>query len=153
VLVAGVVAADGWSLLRLVVGASWDHWRTILRAAYALPMTDAELAFFAEVSGGRAPPTKRVRELWLVVGRRGGKKAITSLMVAHAASLFDGKRRQIAGVTLPQLRPGERATIFCLANDRDQAGVALRYIESYFDDIPELAGMVTRKTRIAAQYF
>ena len=87
------------------------------------------------------------RHLAVVLLRRDGYASCGLLTVAHAASLFDGKRRQIAGVTLPQLRPGERATIFGLANDRDQAGVALRYIESYFDDIPELAGMVTRKTR------
>ena len=23
-------------------GASWDHWRTVLKAAYALPMSDDE---------------------------------------------------------------------------------------------------------------
>jgi hypothetical protein len=96
------------------VGAdSWANWQTILKAAYGLPLTDSELTFLREVAD-RDPPGKRVRELWIIGGRRGGKDSIASLIMAHAASLFDGKRRQIAGITLPQLRRGERAKIFCL---------------------------------------
>jgi hypothetical protein len=68
-------------------------------------------------------------------------------MIAYAAAKFDGKRRQIAGITLPPMRRGERATIFCLARDRDQAAIASGYVRSYFEDIPELAAMVTRETR------
>jgi hypothetical protein len=109
-------------------------------------MTDDELAFFHQVAE-REPPTSRVRELWVVGGRRGGKDSIASLIIAHAAAQFDGKRRMIAGITLPALRPGERATIFCLARDRDQAAIALGYTRSYFEEIPELAAMVTRETR------
>jgi hypothetical protein len=128
-------------------GDSWANWKTVIKAAHGLPLDEDELAFFHEVAGGRAPPTKRVRQLWAIAGRRAGKNAITSLIVAHAAAQFDGKRRQIAGITLPQMRKGERATILLVANDREQAGVAFRYIESYFTDIPELRAMVTRTTR------
>jgi hypothetical protein len=44
-------------------GPSWDRWRSVLRAAFALPMTRRDLSLFAEVSGDRQPPTRRVREL------------------------------------------------------------------------------------------
>jgi hypothetical protein len=54
-------------------GPSWDAWRIILRAAYCLPMTPQELIAFGELAGGRSPPSKRVRELFVVGGRRGGK--------------------------------------------------------------------------------
>jgi hypothetical protein len=128
-------------------GSSWNGWRAILKGAFALPMTAEESAFFHEVSGGRPPPRARVRELWIVGGRRGGKDSVASLIIAHAASLFDGRRRQIAGITLPALRRGERATIFCLAKDRDQSRIALNYVQSYFEEIPELAAMVSRQTR------
>jgi hypothetical protein len=127
-------------------GPSWDNWRTILKAAYGMPLTDAELTFFYEVAD-REPPIRRVKELWVIGGRRGGKDSIASLIIAHAASLFNGKRRQIAGMTLPALRRGERATVFCFGKDRDQARIALGYVKDYFTNIPALKRMVTRETR------
>ncbi len=128
-------------------GDTWYPWKAILKAAFALPMTADEAAFFHEVAGGRPPPKQKVRELWVIGGRRGGKNSIASLIIAHAASLFDGKRRQLAGITLPALRRGERATIFLLAKDRDQSRIALDYVRPFFQDIPELAAMVVRETR------
>jgi hypothetical protein len=128
-------------------GPSWDHWRTILKAAYGLQLTGDELDFFREVAGDRNPPSRRVKELWVIGGRRGGKDSVASLIIAHAASLFNGKRRQIAGLTLPALRRGERATVFCFGKDRDQARIALGYVRDYFTTIPALRRMVTRETR------
>jgi hypothetical protein len=92
-------------------GATWDPWRTILKGAFALPMTDDERAFFRSVAD-RDPPRQRVRELWIVAGRRAGKDSVASVIAAHAAAMFDGRRT---------LRPGERALVACLACDRDQA--------------------------------
>src|SRR6266446_6340816 len=85
-------------------GETWGGWKAILKAAYALPMSDEEVAFFRTVAE-RDPPSKPVRELWFIVGRRGGKDSIASALAAHAAALFnDGGR----------LRPGERALVLCL---------------------------------------
>ena len=69
-------------------GSSWDNWHTVLKGAFALPMSEAERAFFRTVAE-RDPPTKPVRELWCVIGRSGGKDSIASLVTAHAAALFD----------------------------------------------------------------
>src|ERR1700722_7820146 len=107
----GGVLADSFQ------GPSWNRWRAILKAAYALPMTDEEVQLFREVAE-REPPGKRVRELWVIGGRRGGKDSIASLIVADAALRFNGRRRQFAGITLPAMRKGERATVFCLGPDR-----------------------------------
>jgi hypothetical protein len=73
----------------------------------------------------REPPGKRVKELWVIGGRRGGKDLIASAIIVHTAVLFNGRRRQIAGITLRPMRKGERATILCVANDRDQARIVL----------------------------
>ena len=127
-------------------GPSWDRWRAILKAAHALPMSPAERQLFEEVAE-RKPPTKRVRELWVIGGRRGGKDSIASLIIADAAMRFQGKRRQIAGIPLPAMRKGERATAFCIGPDRDTARVVLGYVKGYFDDVPELAAMITRESR------
>ena len=53
-------------------GPSWSTWRAVLKAAYALPMTDEERMQFYGVAE-RDPPAKQVRELWIVAGRRAGK--------------------------------------------------------------------------------
>ena len=116
-------------------GASWDSWRTILKAAFALPMSADEVGFFRSVAD-RDPPHRRVRELWIVAGRRAGKDSIASLIAAYSAALFDQQDR---------LRPGERALVMALACDRSQAGVVLGYVRSYFD-LDLLRGMVRRET-------
>lgn len=117
-------------------GATWDAWRTILKAAFGLPMTDEETTFFRTVAE-RNPPGEQVSELWIVAGRRAGKDSIASVIAAHAAALFEESG---------QLRPGERALVMCLAVDRDQAKVVLNYTRTYFTDLPLLAGMIERET-------
>ena len=55
---------------------SWKPWRTFLSAAFALQMDDADLALFKQCTGLDVPPAERVRECWLVCGRRSGKSRI-----------------------------------------------------------------------------
>ena len=120
-------------------GSSWDAWRIILRGAYALPMSVSELEVFGELAGGRSPPKRRVRELYVVGGRRGGKDSVASLLAVYAATLEEGHRGR--------LRPGEKALVQLLAVDRDQSKIVLGYIRSYFDEIPDLRTMIVRETR------
>jgi hypothetical protein len=117
-------------------GESWNPWRAVLKAAFCLPMSADEIAFFRTVSD-REPPTERVRELWVVAGRRAGKDSVASLIAAHAAALFDEQGK---------LRPGERAAVLCLACDRDQARIVLNYVKSYFTSVPVLKAGVRRET-------
>jgi hypothetical protein len=117
-------------------GSSWSVWRVALKGAYALPMTKAERNVFRTISG-REPPKEPVRELWCCCGRRAGKDSIASLMAAHTASFFD---------PCAKLRRGERASVLCLAVDREQAGIVLGYIKSYFAEIPYLKQMVVNET-------
>src|SRR4051812_11756147 len=114
-------------------GPSWNNWRTVLKAADALPMTPDEVEFFKSVAGNREPPSQRVRELWLVVGRRGGKDSVASILATHAAITFN--RQDL-------LRGGERAVVACIAPTREQAQIVLRMIKSYFESRPLLAAMV-----------
>ena len=73
-------------------GASWDGWRAVLKAAFALPMSEEERALFRTLAD-REPPSKQVRELWVIAGRRAGKDSIASLIAAHCAALFDQQHR------------------------------------------------------------
>jgi phage terminase large subunit-like protein len=117
-------------------GSSWSAWRVALKGAYALPMTKAERNVFRTIAG-RESPRKPVRECWFVIGRRGGKDSIASLMGTYTAAFFDPRGK---------LRRGERASVLCLAVDREQAGIVLGYIKSYFAEIPYLKQMVTNET-------
>src|SRR6516165_8470474 len=119
-------------------GASWNGWKSILKAMDALPMTGEETTFFRSVAGGRNPPTRPVREFWNACARRTGKDSAASVVAVHAAAFFNQQSR---------LRPGERASILCLACDQSQASIILGYIKSYFAEIPVLRSMVTRETK------
>src|SRR5262245_50193459 len=59
---------------------SWQTWLCVLRAAFGL---ETDMALFATVAGDRPVPAQRVRELWAIVGRGGGKSR-----VAAALSVF-----------------------------------------------------------------
>jgi hypothetical protein len=45
-----------------------------------------------------------------------------------------------------RLRPGERATVMCLAVDRDQARIVHRYISGYFNTVPLLQPYLVKDT-------
>jgi hypothetical protein len=116
-------------------GPTWDRWRAVLAAAYGETLTPEQDALFREVAE-RDPPPQRVRELWVVAGRRAGKDSIASA-IALVAALGDYSA---------VLRPGERATILCLASTKDQATLVLRYIAAYFSLVPLLKPLLVRET-------
>ncbi|WFU09100.1 terminase [Rhizobium sp. CB3090] len=132
------VMTDSAAFGDLFSGQSWAAWRAILKAAYALPLTAEERSIFDSVSGGREPPTQRVRELWLVVGRRGGKDSVASLVATFAAGIEEAH--------VGRLRPGELATIACIASDRDQARIVHRYVKGLFNEHPDLSQMIVNET-------
>ena len=115
-------------------GPSWNPWRAVLKAGFAVPMSREELELFRSVAE-RDPPRSRVRELWVIAGRRSGKDSIASAIAAWFSSL----------VPYEGLRPGEAANVLCLAVDRAQAKIVLRYTKSMFDRIELLQGLVQRE--------
>jgi hypothetical protein len=117
-------------------GASWSGWKAVLKAAHALPMSDQECAFFRTIAE-RDPPKKPARERIYIAGRGAGKDSIESLDIGHTAVTFDRQDK---------LRPGERATVMCLAVDREQSQIILGYVRAYFSEIAPLKAMVVRET-------
>jgi hypothetical protein len=115
-------------------GASWDRWRAVLRAAYALPMSKRDRALFTEVAGDRAPPSHRVRELVCAVGRGGGKDSVAAALAVFIATTSD----------FNHLRPGERGTIMALATDKSQAAIAFNYVRALFEETPLLAPLIRK---------
>lgn len=115
-------------------GDSWSRWRAVLKAAFGLPMTDLDRELFNEVSGGRTPPTRRVRELVCCVGRGGGKDSIAAAVAIYIATTSD----------FSKLRPGERGTVMCLATDRDQAAISYNYAKGLLEESPLLAPLAEK---------
>ena len=115
---------------------SWRDWKIVLKGGFAEPMTPAEVARFREIAS-RDPPTTRVRELWLALGRRAGKDSIASAIAVHAAATGDFARH---------LRPGEKATILCLATNREQAAIVFGYIKASFEQVAPLVRRVGADT-------
>ena len=118
-------------------GASWDRWKVALKALFALPMDDADLATFAEHTGRAAAPAVPFREAAWVVGRRGGKSRILALLAVFVGCFVDHA---------PHLAAGELATVAVIAADRRQARVVLRYILGLLRAVPALAALIETET-------
>ena len=69
-------------------GESWDRWRVVLSAIYGLPLDEAGVRFFREVTGRSAydPPAGGWREVVIITGARSGKTSIASAIAAYSAA-------------------------------------------------------------------
>ena len=81
-----------------------------------------------------------MREAWLVFGRKGGKDVKAASYATYLATIG----AEVYGYR-DRLTKGERGVVQVLAVDRDQAGVCLEYVRSFFE-MPMLAEMVKRET-------
>jgi hypothetical protein len=124
-------------------GHSWAACKAVLGAAFALPLSDDQLATFKALAGGREPPRRRVKELWIVAGRRSGKDSVASALAAWSSGIEESH--------IGRLRPGDMASVLCIATDRDQAKIISRYTQSYFTAIDELSAKVKRETAIGLE--
>jgi hypothetical protein len=115
---------------------TWRTWIVVLKAAFALPLDAAELKVFHTVAGNRAPPTKRVRELWCVVGRGGGKSRMAAALGDFLA-LFQKHR----------LSAGERGHVLVLAGSTDQAKTVFGYCQGFISESAVLEREVAATTQ------
>jgi hypothetical protein len=102
--------------------ATWITWLVVLQAAFGLELDAVELELFASVAGSRKPPTKRVRELWCVIARRGGKSRMAALIACYLA-LFVKHR----------LSPGERGMVLVLSASVTQSRTVYSYILAFLN--------------------
>jgi hypothetical protein len=75
-------------------------WRTALAAMFGLPVPDMKL--YRACTGRRRPPKKQVSEFWAIVGRRGGKTFVLSLVAVWLALFRDYRAYRQPG---PDHRP------------------------------------------------
>ncbi|MCV2872598.1 hypothetical protein OEZ71_09830 [Defluviimonas sp. WL0050] len=117
-------------------GDSFSAWRALLSAFYGLDMSDEDLETVKSLTGRQSFAEGGFRELWVPVGRRGGKSHVAALVGVYEAAFRDYR---------PKLSPGEVATVMLLAADRAQARTLLRYVQGLFDH-PMLRPLVKRET-------
>lgn len=117
-------------------GDSFSAWRALLAGFYGLPLSEDEVAIWQEVTGRAGTPQEAHDELWLVVGRRGGKSRAAALMGTYEAAFKDHRDK---------LAAGEWATVLLIAADRPQARTLLRYTRGLFEH-PMLKPLVARET-------
>lgn len=106
---------------------TWSAWLTLLKALFGLPMSEDDLALFTRCTGRERPPEGEFKELWAIVGRRGGKSFIMSVVASYLALFYNYKQH---------LAPGERGVVQVIAADRAQAQVILGYIRGLLESNP-----------------
>ena len=104
---------------------TWQTWRTVLKAAFGLGLNREEAPAFASVAGSRTPPAQRVRELWCIIGRRGGKSKMAAAIAVYLAVFVQHR-----------LSPGERGLVLCLAASTEQARVVFGYAKAFLTGRP-----------------
>ena len=115
--------------------ASWSIWLTTLRAAAGLPLDQQQQQIFAAIAGSRAPPARRVREFWAIVGRGGGKSRMAAAVAVHVALL---QRHKLA--------PGETGHVLVLAQTMGQARVVFDYALAFIEASPILRQEIANTT-------
>ncbi len=109
--------------------ASWLTWRSVMKAAFAEPLSAAEREAFDSVAGGRSPPGRKVRQLAVVASRRSGKGRSAGGLATYASALTDHSA---------VLAPGETGVVACISPTRSQAQIVQNYARGYFEASPVL---------------
>jgi hypothetical protein len=116
--------------------ASWQTWQVALKGAFALPLDPKERKIFKAIAGNRGLPKRRVRELWCVIGRGGGKSRMAAALGDYFA-LFPKHR----------LARGEQGMVLILAASKEQAGVVFGYAEGFLQSSAALRKEIISTTR------
>jgi hypothetical protein len=115
---------------------SWKSWIVLLKAIFNLEMTPDEFMIYKKATQRETVP-KRLKELFVIAGRRSGKSRIASLLASYVGAFKDYS---------PYLAPGEKAVILTVAADRAQARTVFNYTSGIFASIPILNNLIENET-------
>lgn len=118
-------------------GDSWKRWKALLKGFYGLEMNVAEFELYSQLTARINEPQSAFDELFMVIGRRGGKSQIAALIAIYEAFFNDYSSK---------LSKGEVSTVMVIAADRKQARSVFRYVTGLVNDCPMLRAMVVRET-------
>jgi len=109
--------------------STWKAWRTVLKALYGLEFEKDEQELFTEHTERKIIPDSGFKEMYCIVGARGGKSYMSALIACYTALFGDFSEH---------LAKGERAWIFTIATDKDQARIVLDYIKGILSLFPDM---------------
>ena len=116
---------------------SWRNWIVLMKSCFGEPLDDEEAEIFRTFTGRTAVPSDQFSEVWLCIGRRGGKSRVLSVMAVYLAFFVDWRDK---------LSPGERAFVPIVAADQRQADVIFNYIKGITHSNPLMKKMIERDT-------
>jgi hypothetical protein len=118
---------------------SFWPWFVVSKMIDGLPLVEQrEIDLFKQCTGRSTLPTKPVRRLFLLVGRRGGKDRFQSACAIWRACLSTDWRRHTSA--------GEGAVCLLLGGDRRQGGILSKYAMGLLQP-PMLRAEVVRSVR------
>lgn len=118
--------------------ASWHSWTVYLSSLFGLPIDADDMNLFRQCSGLTSLPAERVRESYVICGRRSGKSFISAIIAVYLAVFKDWR---------PFLSAGERGWIFVIANDKNQAGIIKKYISGILHGNKLLKAKIQNETK------
>jgi hypothetical protein len=121
----------------VIAGDSWSTWRTLLIAAMGEKLTDDERLVFTKITGREHEPLRRVHELEVIAGRRGGKTRAMSTLISYLAGLCDHRDVLIRG---------ETGVMLCLAQTQPVATKILDFVQEDFESSPILRQLIVTRT-------
>ncbi|MFX1532795.1 MAG: terminase large subunit domain-containing protein [Promethearchaeota archaeon] len=130
-IISAIMSADFFKSLFPTL-KTWKNWLVCLKAIFAIQMNREELEIYRKFTKRKYPPKKPFKEVFLVIGRRGGKSFISAVIAVFLALFKDWSR---------YLRPGEIGWIFVISSDRDQSRIVLNYIKEILR-LPQFADQV-----------
>ena len=117
--------------------STFKSWKVALKTIFGLPMNKEELKIYRKYTERKKHPRNPFKEIFLIIGRRGGKSFISALVAVFLAVFKDWREH---------LRSGEIGYIMCIASDRKQASVVLNYIRAILR-LPIFKKMVLNETK------
>lgn len=117
----------------ILPGDTWAAWRVVLIASQGEPLRPEEREIYRALSGRQMEPTEPCKEVWGVVGRRGGKTRAFSVAAAYFAGCIDYEGA---------FAPGQRGRLPVMAASRDQAQEAFNYLLGIFSEVEQFSGLL-----------
>lgn len=113
---------------------TWRAWEVYLKALFSLPIEEKkDRQLLKRCTNLRSSPERKIKESFVICGRRSGKSYISAIISAYLAAFKDWA---------PFLSPGEKGWIFIIANDKSQARIVKDYISGIFNNIQTLKGLI-----------
>ncbi|MBA7611056.1 hypothetical protein ES703_18272 [subsurface metagenome] len=117
--------------------STWHSWEVYLQALFGLEIPDRnDRRLFTRCTGLKKSGTgARVKESFVICGRRSGKSFISAIVAVYVATFRDWSKF---------LGPGERGYIFIIANDKSQAKIIKNYISGIFASSASFRRLVSK---------